>query len=189
MKKKEEEKKRDEEELTFEKEEEASNPQEIIKKLRKRLKDCNSERTEFLTGWQKTKADFINLRKQDEVEKKELIKLANKDLIEQILPVLDSFEQSFKDSQFSKNTDKNWLKGVESIAQQLKSVLERNGLRSLSPEGEDFDPRFHEAISSSPVSEMAMDQKVLEVRQTGYTLGDRVIRTAKVVVGEYDHGN
>lgn len=155
-----------------------------IKKLRERLKLAETDKQEYLTGWQKDKADFINLRKKDEEEKNEFIKFANKGIVEDIIPILDSFEQAFGNKSSWEKASEEWRKGIESIYTQLTTVLSKKGLEKFNPINETFDPRFHEAVGVREVLEDSLDHKIVEVLQTGYKIHDKIIRTAKVLVGE-----
>ena len=148
---------------------------ETIKKLKQKLKDAESKTKENLDGWQRAQADFLNLRKRDEEAKLEFLKFSKADLILEIIPVLDSFTQAMSHGQ----------KEAEPIYNQLIQILKASGLEESNPVGETFDPKKHEAISMVSVETKENDHKVIEVLQKGYTLSDKVLRPAKVRVGEY----
>jgi molecular chaperone GrpE len=159
--------------------------QETIKKLREKLKVAQAEKTEYLTGWQRTKADMINARKRDEESSRELAKFANERLIVELIPVLESFEMAMGNKEVWEKADKNWRVGVEYIAQQLKKVLEDNGLVTIDPAGQPFDIMTHEAVSHEPVTDRSQDEKVLSVVSKGYSLNGKVLKAPKVKVGEF----
>ncbi|MBI2086939.1 MAG: nucleotide exchange factor GrpE [Candidatus Zambryskibacteria bacterium] len=148
-----------------------------VKKLKEKLKIAEEKAKEYLDGWQRAQADFINLRKRDEEARLEFLKFANADLVLQLVPVLDSFELSLPHGN----------KELEAIYRQLLSILKSNGLEENSPKDESFDPRKHESIGTVPVENKDDDHKVLEVIQKGYILSGKIIRPAKVKIGEY-HG-
>ncbi|MES2215833.1 MAG: nucleotide exchange factor GrpE [Patescibacteria group bacterium] len=158
--------------------------QETIKSLREKLKVAQAEKTEYLTGWQRAKADFINARKRDEEASRDMMKFANERLIVELIPVLDSFEMAMANKEAWEKADKNWRMGVEYIAQQLKKVLEDNGLVEINPLGKDFDITAHEATGYEPVENKSDAGKVIKVIQKGYALNDKVIKVPKVVVGD-----
>ena len=158
-------------------------PMAKIKKLRDELKAVKKERDEYLTGWQRAKADFINARKEEERSRAEFVKAANKDLIFDVLSALDSFDMAFSNKEAWEKVDKNWRTGIEYIYSQLLSVLEQNGLKQLAPAGETFDPNFHTSVESVPVEKDEDEHKILEVVQKGYTLNGSLIRSPKVKVG------
>ena len=161
------------------------NAAETIKKLREKLKKVEAEKLEYLTGWQRAKADHINARKREEEDKKDFVKFANERLIEGLTPVLESFEMAMGNKEAWEKTDKNWRVGVEYIYGQLKKVLEDSGLTELRPLNQKFDHSVHEAASYEPVTDEKLDHVVLKVIQNGYYLNGKLMRPAKVVVGEF----
>jgi len=141
-----------------------------IKKLKEKLKVAEEKAKEHLDGWQRAQAEFVNVRKRDEEAKTDFFKFAKSDLIEQLLPVVDSLELSLPHGN----------KELEVIYKQLLSVLKSNGVEEENPMGEDFDPRRHEAIGTLEGEE----NKILEVMQKGYILSGKIIRPAKVKIGQ-----
>ncbi len=158
---------------------------ETIKKLREKLKLALAEKQEYLTNWQKDKADFLNIRKRDKEERENFIKFSNENLIGELLPVIQSFNMAMGNTEVWEKVDKNWRAGVEHIANQLKGALENNGLKELNPIGEKFDPMRDEALEYVPVTDRNHDHKIITVVQKGYTLNDKNIVAPKVKVGEY----
>lgn len=161
-----------------------ANPAAKIKQLREKLKKSEAERMEYLSGWQRAKADLINARKRDEDDKKDFAKYANENLIVEILTVLDSFDMAFANKEAWERVDKNWRIGVEYIYSQLLSTLERFNLKVFNPVGQKFDPNHHVCIESVIVTEAVKDGLIIDVIQKGYELGGKVIRAPKVTVGE-----
>jgi molecular chaperone GrpE len=155
-----------------------------LKDLRDKLKKCEAEKLDYLTGWQRTKADMVNARKRDEERQKELVKYANEELILDILPVLDSFDMARSNKEAWEKVDKNWRMGIEHIQSQILGILQKNGLTELNPLGADYSPLEQEAIEMVEVAEKSQDGKVVAVINKGYKLGDRVVRPPKVKVGE-----
>jgi molecular chaperone GrpE len=155
-----------------------------IKDLREKLKIAEAERMEYLSGWQRAKADLVNARKRDEEDKKEFIKYANEDLIGEILSVLDSFDMAFANKETWEKVDKNWRMGVEYIYSQLLSTLERFNLKSINPVGQKFDPNYHISAENVPVTDKSQEGMITNVIQKGYELNGKVIRAPKVKVGE-----
>jgi molecular chaperone GrpE len=168
--------------VEFVEEGEGLEPQKKIKKLRDELKRVQKERDEYLAGWQRSKADFINARKEEEKSRAETIKFANKEFAQEILAVADSFDMAFANKESWEKVDKNWRTGVEYIYSQLLSVLEQNGLKQINPIGEKFDPNIHTSVESVPTTEEDED-KVMEVVQKGYLMNGTLIRSPKVKVG------
>lgn len=156
---------------------------DVVKDLREKLAKALAEKQEYLDGWQRAKADFVNARKRDEEAKKEMLAFAGEDILAQIIPVLDSFTMAFANKEVWEKVDQNWRLGVEHIYSQLKGILEQNGLKEFDPKGEKFDPMSHHAIESISVNDPAQDHIILEVVQKGYNLNGKIVRPASVKIG------
>ena len=169
--------------ITISSEEENEDPKFLVKKLRERAKIAEEKAQEYLTGWQKERADLVNSRKRDEEDKKNFVKFANKNLISDLLPVLDNFDVALL------HAEGETRKGIEQIRNQLINTLEKNGLKKFSPIDETFDPALAQAVTMVDVEEKSRDHKVVEVLQPGYILSDRLIRPAMVKVGKYPQKN
>ena len=128
-------------------------------------------------------AEFDNYRKRTMKEKAELIKNGGERAIESILPVLDDFERALLTMEKSENAAEIRV-GVELIYNNFVAILKQNGLQKIETEGKDFDTDYHEAIAMVPTPDESQKGKVLDCIQTGYILNDKVIRHAKVAVGE-----
>lgn len=162
------------------------NAVETVKKLREKLKKAHTDAQEYLTGWQRAKADYVNARKRDEEERREFVKFANERLIDGLIPVLDSFEMAMGNREAWEKADKSWRVGVEYIANQLKKTLADAGLEEINPAvGQKFDPARDEAASYEPVDSEAKNHAILGVMQKGYSLNGRPMRPPKVRVGEF----
>ena len=172
-------------EVTFDNEEEENNPASLIKKLRQKIKELEEKNQEYLIGWQKERADGVNLRKRLEEEKSEFAKFAKEDIATEIITVLDSFESAFKNKEAWEKVDKNWRQGVEYIHTQLINVLSNHGVSVVSPLGELFDPKRDEAVETVPTEKEEDNHKILEVMSAGYKLQNKLIRAPKVKVAEY----
>jgi len=149
------------------------------------LEKVRAERDEYLAGWQRAKADAINAQKRAHEDMKTFRAMANQGLIEELLPVLQSFELAFANREAWEKADKNWRMGVEYIYTQLRSVLEQNGITEVNPVGQKFDPQRDEATSHEPVTDEKQDHIIIRVVEKGYSLNSRVIKPPKVVVGEF----
>ncbi|MFC1802217.1 nucleotide exchange factor GrpE, partial [Patescibacteria group bacterium] len=147
-----------------------------------RLKKCIQEKQEYLDGWQRAKADLVNSKKEFEEQRKDFVKFAKADMINQVLPVVDSFDMAFVNVD---GVPDGWLAGVKHIYNQFLSVLGDNGVKQIDPKGEDFDLKNQISVESVMVDDRDSDGKILEVVQKGYELNGRVIREAKVKVGEF----
>lgn len=158
---------------------------ETIKKLREKIKKLEAEKQEYLTGWQRAKADLINARKRDEEDRKEFLKHANEGLIADMIPVLDSFDMAMGNKEAWEKADKNWRVGVEYIYSQLLKALAENGLKEVNPINEKFDHSKHEAASYEAVADEKLDHVIVGVIQKGYSLNGKMLKVPKVKVGEF----
>ncbi len=126
-------------------------------------------------------AEFDNYKRRTSKERVELLQTAGKDVIVDLLPVLDDFDRTLKALDQS---DADSLKeGVLLVSQKLKSMLTKKGLKPMEAIGEDFDPELHEAITRIPAPEPGLAGKIIDEVEKGYYLNDKVLRYAKVVVG------
>jgi len=158
---------------------------DTVKKLRDKLKRYTKEKQEYLDGWQRSKADFINAKKEHEESRKKFSVLAKEDFANDIIAAMDSFSMAFADKEVWESVDLNWRKGIEHIYTQLKTALEDNGISEIEAEGNKFDPSFHMAVKSIETAQKDKDGIVAKVVQKGYKINDRVIRPARVEVFKY----
>lgn len=127
-------------------------------------------------------AEFENYKKRTSKEKMEFFQYANQDMMISMLGVLDDFERALKE--IAKNGNEADLQGVELIYNKFKNKLTEKGLKAMEVKaGDNFDVDFHEAITQIPAPSEELKGKIVDVIETGYTLGDKVIRFAKVVTG------
>ncbi len=128
-------------------------------------------------------AEFDNFRKRTMKEKAEIILNGSASVVTDILPVIDDLERAIANS--AKSEDFGALKeGVELIYNKLMHTLEQKGLQKISPKNEPFDTDFHEAIAMIPAPDEESKGKVLDCAIDGYKLNDKVLRHAKVAVGQ-----
>ena len=128
-------------------------------------------------------SDFENFRRRSAKERIELIQQANKDLLFNVLPVFDDFERAL--GSMEKATDINAVKeGVMLIFNKFRNVLQQSGLKEIEAVGQPFDAELHDALTKIPAPSADMKGKVVDEIQKGYTLHDKIVRHAKVVVGE-----
>ena len=152
-------------------------------KLQQELDQANEKIATLEDKYLRQVAEFDNYRKRTMKEKAELIKNGGERAIESILPVLDDFERALANMAKNENAAEI-MTGVELIYNKFVGILKQNGLQKIETEGATFDTDFHEAIAIIPAPSEDLKGKVLDCVQTGYTLNDKVIRHAKVAVGE-----
>lgn len=141
--------------------------------------ECDSLRDKFL----RQAAEFDNFRKRTARERLELMQTAGKDIMQDMLEVVDDSDRAM--AILDKSDDVAAIKeGMHLIFQKLKSTLQAKGLKEMNAIGQEFDPELHEAIAEIPAPAPEQQGKVLDVVQPGYYMNDKIIRHAKVVVGK-----
>ena len=153
---------------------------EELKKLREKLDECQKLKDEYLAGWQRARADFLNYQKEELERIGELIKYADTGLILKILPILDNFELAEKKLPENLKADVN-VKGILQIKNQILDFLKNQGVEEIKSVGERFDPNFHEVIESVEVKDKESGVVIEEI-QKGYKIHGRLLRPAKVRV-------
>src|SRR3989344_5580249 len=111
-----------------------------LKKLRADLKHAKAEKEEYLTGWQKERAEFANYKKQEEDRKAMLSESMRERILIRFLTVMDSFNMAFANKEAWGKVEESWRKGVEHIHSQMNTVFEEYGVKEIGVEGEIFDP-------------------------------------------------
>ena len=162
---------------------EDATPQTQEEELEKELEKAQEEIEEQKDKYLRLSAEFDNYRKRTMKEKAELILNGGEKSLSSILPVVDDFERAIKTMETA--TDVNAVKeGVELIYNKFMAVLAQNGVKVIETKDQPLDTDYHEAIAVIPAPSEAQKGKILDCVQTGYTLNDKVLRHAKVVVGE-----
>lgn len=128
-------------------------------------------------------AEFDNYRKRVIKEKADIIKNGAEKVLAGLLPIVDDFERGLKATKDAEDPDAV-RQGMELIYNKLVKYLEANGVKAMDSTGQAFDPEFHEAIATIPAPSEDLKGKVIDTTQTGYTINDKVLRHAKVAVGE-----
>ncbi len=152
---------------------------EESEELKNKLAACEKEKEEYLNGWKRAKADFINYQKDEIKRMAEIIKLSNESLIKELLTVLDSFEISLA---IMDNADENLKKGVEMIYFQLEKTLNKFGLEPIKALGMKFDENFHETVEE--IESEKESGTILEELIRGWKLNGKVIRPTKVKISK-----
>ena len=152
-------------------------------KLQKEVDDLKAQVEKEKKEYMFLMAEFDNFRKRTLKEKSELIKNAGESAFKGLLPIVDDMERAIKHGE--KTEDASALReGMELIYKKLKKYMEQNGVREMNPEDDTFDADRHEAISAVPVPDENKKGKILDTVEKGYTINDKVLRHAKVVVGQ-----
>ena len=166
-------------------ENEASETEEVDEKTQLEAKvadleqQLEKEKKEYLF----LMAEFDNFRKRTMKEKVEIIKNAAEKAMKDILPVIDDFERALQAMNDQKDVQ-GLKEGVELIYNKFIKYLEANGVKAIESDKAEFDTELHEAVANFPTPEEELKGKVIDTVQKGYKINDKVLRHAKVVVGQ-----
>lgn len=158
-------------------------------KKQKEFEKLKKEKEEYLKGWQRERANFINYKRDEKERFKEIVRFSNERIIKSLIPVLDSFDlaiESFlKEGNGKKEKDKkndNYLKGIYLIKNQLQDILTKEGVSEIKVKiGDTLNPAFHEVVTTVENKKFAPDT-ITEILEKGYILNDKVIRPCRVIV-------
>jgi len=145
-----------------------------IAKMREELSSCRKEKQEYMDGWQRAKADYVNLLKRIETDTKASEFKGKIKAVEVLLPAFDALERAKEHGEIPE--------GFLAIAKQIEVAFASLGLEEVGKVGEKFDPAVHEAFAQDAVETIEMDDTVTSVLEKGWKVGDAVIRPAKVRV-------
>jgi molecular chaperone GrpE len=152
--------------------------EEKLELLKAALEASEVKAAEYLDGWQRAKAEFTNYRKRQERER-ELARFETVGRVaKRYLPIVDDVERALSERP-KEGEGATWYEGIELIYRKLMNILEAEGVTLIEAEGEIFDPNLHEAVLQTESNEHESGE-VIEVLQTGYKMGDRVLRPATV---------
>ena len=153
--------------------------EDVEKKVKELEEEVAKEKKEYLF----LMAEFDNFRKRTLKEKSEIIKNAGENVLKGLLPIMDDFERGIKAAENSPEGE-SVKEGVKLIYNKLQKFLNQNGVKEIDPSDDTFDTEKHEAISVVPVPDEDKKGKILDTVEKGYTINDKVLRHAKVVVGQ-----
>lgn len=153
-----------------------------VKKLQEQIKTLQKEKQEYLDGWQRSRADYANLQKSTDEDRKRMRTLIEESFIEELLPTVDSFLMAMSNKEAWEKVDPAWRTGVEYIYSQLMNTLESHNLKLFGEIGEAFDPAKHEAVGEESTEDTKLDHTIAKVNQKGFMIGESILRPARVIV-------
>ena len=153
-----------------------------LEELKKKLEECRKLKDEYLTGWQRERADFLNYKKGELERVGEILKYADVGLVLKVLPILDNFELIEKKIPENLKVDEN-VKGLLQIKNQILDFLKNQGVEEIKSVGERFDPNFQEVVEEIETSDKQQGTIIEEI-QKGYTINGRLLRPAKVKIAK-----
>lgn len=159
---------------------------EKLKKTKEELRTCQTERSEYLDGWQRAKADYLNLRKEHDANRHEIGKWAKEGVLSDLFTIADSFELAFGNKEAWEQAPENWRKGIEYIYNQLQTIFRDHGVEEINPSpGEKFNPAEQEPIGTVPIESETEDDEIAEIIKKGYKLHGKIVRPASVKVKHF----
>ncbi len=157
-------------------------PEEEIAQLRTELEQAKQKECEYLSGWQRERAEFFNYKKRMEREQAQGGQNAFANAIRRYLDIADDLERALKSkNRPAEGEAATWAGGIDLIHRKMLAAFEADGVKTIDTAGKFFDPNLHEAISHEDSPDHESGQ-IIEVVQPGYLLGERVIRPARVRV-------
>jgi len=164
---------------------------DVIKKLRSKVKEAEARQRQSQEELQRNRADFLNAKRRLEEDRLRDKERSVEQMIERLLPLCDSFHLAMHDQESWGKADPVWRKGIEGIYAQLGSILSQYSVSEINPLKEAFDPIKHEALSTEMTTNEDEHNKIVAVMQLGYerTVDGKtnVVRPARVVVAEYNN--
>jgi molecular chaperone GrpE len=161
-------------------EDEAIPLEEKLELVKAAWETSETKAAEYLDGWQRSKAEFANYMKRVNRDREQYNKDAVGRVVKNYLPVLDDLERALKDLPPDGSLE-TWVNGIELIRRKMINTLENDGVIPMDVDGEMFDPLFHEAVAQIESQDHKSGQ-IVDVIQTGYTIGKRVLRPARVCI-------
>lgn len=153
-----------------------------LKKFRADLKVAKAEKLDYLTGWQRAQADYMNFKKGQDERLSRARSLGKESILEDIIPTLDGFDMAMSNKEAWEKVDANWRTGIEYLISQLLTTLRNNGVTVIDQTNVPFDPNLYEAIENITTDNQSKDHMIASIIQKGYKVGDRIIRPARVNV-------
>ena len=164
-------------------EQQPEEPLSEVDQLKLQLAEAEAKIAELQDRYLRQAAEFDNYRKRTMKEKADLIKSAAEKVMVAELPIVDDMDRALDNMEKGMDADA-CIEGFKLIAQKFKNTLAQQGLEKIDTDGQDFDTDYHEAIALIPAPAEELKGKIIDCVQAGYKLGDKVIRHAKVAVGQ-----
>lgn len=161
--------------------EEDSRIDDKVRKLKKDLETCKLEKEEYLKGWQRAKADYINLDRASVERQARAAAYSEESIFRELLDLADSFELAYAINA----PDSQWARGIRQTYDKLRSIMKAHEIVEIESVGKKFDPAMHEAIELVETENQDEDDSVVAEIQKGYTLKGRILRPSRVRVAHY----
>jgi len=174
----------DPESAIIEEEKQQEQVDNVTEELKKEIEKLNNEKNELIEKVKYAQAELVSYRMRKDEETQSLLKYSNQDIITEILPIIDNFENALKLASKSENPEiSKYLTGFQMMYQNLLSILNKYGVEVINRPGEIFDSKLEQALVAENNPELG-DEVIIDVLQKGYKLKDRVIRPASVKINQ-----
>lgn len=151
-----------------------------LKQLRATLKQTEEKAREYLAGWQRARADYLNLQKNEAEQRQAASRRGAEQVLTDLIKVADSFDLAIGNETVWQSAPENWRQGIEYIYRELQNIFRDYNLEIIDPVGEKFNPLYHHAVGAVPAPTAEQHGQVAQVLQKGYKLGEKIIRPAQV---------
>ena len=141
----------------------------------------SEEEESYKIQLQRLQAEFLNFKKRTEREKMELSQFVKIEFMKRFLPAIDDI---FRLDEFKEKEDKSLVEGIDLVVRKIEDFFKQEKIEQFAEKGDEFDPELHEALMQQPVEDEKDDDKILNVFEKGFKVGDKIIRYAKVQVGK-----
>lgn len=169
-------------------EQEEKDLNEKIKKLEEQIIKLKEEKEQYLNGWKRARADYLNYLKEEKERLEKFLEIANKELVFKLLPVLDSFKRA-EENLSDQDRENPSIKGLLQIQTQLFEILKKEGLQEIeTKEGEKFNPEIHEAVGEIERDDLE-EGSIGKVIERGYKFKDIILRPVKVYLSSKRSNN
>ena len=152
-----------------------------LNKTREKIMALEAQSEEYLRGWQRARADYDNLKKETERNLQELRKYIKAEMILDVLPVYDHFKMAMAHIPLDQQ-EADWIQGINHIHREFADWLKSEGVEEIATKGQEFDPRYHEAVATEQSSED--EGQIIKEIKTGYKINDTILRPAQVIVSK-----
>jgi molecular chaperone GrpE len=163
-------------------EQEQQNDQPVqIEQLQQKIQELEDQNIRL-------RAEFANYKKRVEREQLEFANYIKGEILKEFMPVIDDFKMMLEKSAAGEN-EQSVFEGAKLIFEKLMNILKKQGLEKIEALGKEFDPNIHEALLMQPTEDESQHNRVLSVFQEGFTIGEKLVRPTKVIVGQYNQNN
>jgi molecular chaperone GrpE len=147
------------------------------------IEKLKQQNDEYLSGWKRAQADYINYKKEEARRVQDLMRFANEGIVLELVDVIDNLDMAIKQAPESIKENKDWFQGITNVSKSFLDLLQKYGVEKVKTADESFDPLMHEAVQMEE-AEGKESHIILEEFRAGYKMGDKIIRPARVKISK-----